>query len=159
MLVLQSMSVDCRKLFIDLNKLPGRGLIKSRATILQAGFRQSYSNSSLFLKWTPKGYTFLLVYVDDMIINDNDIAGIVDVKLHLTRHLRMKDLSPLTYIPGLEFVHKKYGITVHQCTYVTNLITSARLDDAQTFDTPMELKANSVQMMALPWMIPLFSNR
>lgn len=51
----------------------------------------------------------------------------------------MKDLGPLTYFLGLEFSHTKSGIRVHQRKYATDLITSARLDDAHTFDTPLEL--------------------
>ena len=51
----------------------------------------------------------------------------------------MKDLGPLTYFLGLEFVHNKSGIRVHQHKYTTDLITSARLDDANIFVMPMEL--------------------
>ena len=36
-------------------------------------------------------------------------------------------------------MRNKSGIRVHQHKNATDLITSARLDDAHTFDTPMEL--------------------
>ena len=51
----------------------------------------------------------------------------------------MKDLDPLTHFLRLEFVRNKSGIRVLQRKYATDLITSARLDDAHTFDTPLEL--------------------
>ena len=126
-----------RKALYGLKQAPRAWFDKFRTAILQAGFRQSHSDSSLFIRWTPKGYTFLLVYVDDMILSGNDVAGITDLKLHLTRHFRVKDLGPLTYFLGLDFVHNKSGIRVHQRKYATDLINSARLDDAHTVDTPM----------------------
>lgn len=92
-----------------------------------------------------------------MIISGNDIAGITDLKHHLTRHFRMKDLGPLNYFLGLEFLLNKSGIRVHQRKYATDLITSARLDDAHTFDTPMELNTKLNTDDGPPWMIPLFS--
>ena len=76
-----------------------------------------------------------------MIISGNDTTGIMDLKHHLTRHFRMKDLGPLTYFLGFEFLRTKSGIRVHQRKYATDLITSARLDDAHIFDTPMELNS------------------
>ena len=95
MLGLQNMCANCGKLFMGLNKLPGLGLISSGQQSFKPDF-VSHSDSSLFLRWTSKGYTFLLVYVDDMIISGNDTAGIADLKHYLTRHFRMKDLGPLT---------------------------------------------------------------
>eukprot|EP00268_Persea_americana_P056965 TRINITY_DN6783_c0_g1_i10.p1 TRINITY_DN6783_c0_g1~~TRINITY_DN6783_c0_g1_i10.p1 ORF type:complete len:163 (-),score=19.30 TRINITY_DN6783_c0_g1_i10:107-595(-) len=76
-----------------------------------------------------------------MIISGNDIAGIIDLKHHLTRYFRMKDLGPLTYFLGLEFLCNKSGIGIYQRKYATDLITSARPHDAHTFDTPMELNS------------------
>ena len=76
-----------------------------------------------------------------MIISGNDTAGITDLKHHITLHFRMKDLGPLTYFLGLEVLRNKSGIRVLQRKYATDLITSARLDDAHTFDTPMELNS------------------
>ena len=85
-----------------------------------------------------------------MIISGNDISGIADLKHRLTRHFKMKDLSPLTYFLGLEFSCTKSGIRVHQRKYATNLITSARLDEAHTFDTSMELTSKLSAEDGLP---------
>ena len=53
----------------------------------------------------------------------------------------MKDLGPLTYFLRLEFLRNKSGIRVHQRKYAKNLISSARIDDAYTCDTSMELNS------------------
>ena len=70
---------------MDLNRLPRLGSINFKQQSFTLVFA-SHSDGSLFLRWTTKGYTFLLVYVDDMIINGNDVAGVTSLKHHLPRH-------------------------------------------------------------------------
>ena len=74
-----------------------------------------------------------------MITSGNDVASNIALKHHLTPHVRIKDLGPLTCFLGLEFVHSKSSIRIHQRKYATDFITLARLDDANIFDTPMKL--------------------
>ena len=38
----------------------------------------------------------ITVYVDDMILNGNDAIGIKELKIHLLRTFKMKDLGPQT---------------------------------------------------------------
>jgi hypothetical protein len=91
-----------------------------------------------------------------MIISGNDIASITDLKEHLTCPFRMKDLGPLTYILGLEFLRNKSGIRVHQRKYATNLITSVRLDGAHTYYMPTELNSKVSSDDGPPLDDPLF---
>ncbi|XXG90668.1 hypothetical protein AAC387_Pa12g2382 [Persea americana] len=74
-----------------------------------------------------------------MIISGNDTIGIADLKTHLMRSFQMKDLGALTYFLGLEISRGKEGIRVNQTKYADDLIGTTRLQDAKTFDTPLEL--------------------
>ena len=51
----------------------------------------------------------------------------------------MKDLRHLTYFLGLEIPRSKNGIHINQRKYAKELISSARLVNAKSFDTPLEL--------------------
>ena len=51
----------------------------------------------------------------------------------------MKDLRHLTYFLGLEVLQSKNGIHINQRKYAKELISSARLVDAKSFGTPLEL--------------------
>ena len=51
----------------------------------------------------------------------------------------MKDLGALTYFLGLGISRGKEGIRVNQTKYADDLIGTTRLQDAKTFDTPLEL--------------------
>ncbi|GKU85914.1 hypothetical protein SLEP1_g514 [Rubroshorea leprosula] len=57
---------------------------------------------SLFIRKTNHGMVLLLLYVDDMIINRDDISGIHDLKQFLSHKFEMKDLGVLNYFLGLE---------------------------------------------------------
>ena len=73
-----------------------------------------------------------------MIICGNDAKGISNLKSHLMSTF-MKDLGSLTYFLGLEVSRSKAGIWVNQTKYADDLIKSARLNDAKSFNTPFEL--------------------
>eukprot|EP00268_Persea_americana_P063207 TRINITY_DN8175_c0_g1_i5.p2 TRINITY_DN8175_c0_g1~~TRINITY_DN8175_c0_g1_i5.p2 ORF type:complete len:139 (-),score=7.17 TRINITY_DN8175_c0_g1_i5:1892-2308(-) len=55
------------------------------------------------------------------------------------RTFKMKDPGFLTYFLGLEVSWSKAGIRVNQIKYADDLIKFARLNDAKSFDTPLEL--------------------
>lgn len=61
----------------------------------------------------PVGAPNLLVYVDDMIISGNNIAGIKYLKDHLTCSFKIKDLGHLTYFLELEISFQKFVNNLH----------------------------------------------
>jgi len=49
---------------------------KLTSTLLDFGFQQSKADYSLFTKRSPTGLTIVLVYVDDLVLTDTDLAEI-----------------------------------------------------------------------------------
>ncbi|RVW34103.1 Retrovirus-related Pol polyprotein from transposon RE1 [Vitis vinifera] len=72
------------------------------ATIQQDGFHQSRVDYSLFTKISSNSFTVVLIYVDDMIITDNDENVIAALKESLHTKFRIKDLGQLRYFLGIE---------------------------------------------------------
>lgn len=66
-------------------------------TLLKLGFQQSQVDHSLFVHAKGSFFTALLVYVDDMIIINNDPNCVVVLKLVLDMKIRIKDLGSLKY--------------------------------------------------------------
>ena len=59
-----------------LKQAPRAWFAKFSSTISRLGYMASHYDSTLFLRRTNKGIILLLLYMDDMIITDDDLNGI-----------------------------------------------------------------------------------
>ena len=66
-------------------------------------------DTALFVRRSSAGITFILLYVDHMIITKDDSAGICSLQHFLSQHFEMKDLSTLSYFLGLEVTSSSNG--------------------------------------------------
>jgi hypothetical protein len=78
--------------------------------VIDAGFTPSEHDPALFVHTSSRGRTFLLFYVDDMIITGDDSQYIDFVKRCLSETFLMSDLGPLRYFLGLEVTSTSDGI-------------------------------------------------
>ncbi|XP_015158617.1 uncharacterized mitochondrial protein AtMg00810-like [Solanum tuberosum] len=85
------------------------------------------------------GMTILLLYVDDMIITDNDENVIVQLKNLHNATFKMKDLRRLTYFLGLVVEYFQDGIMLSQKKYAEDIVTQTCLSDHTVAHTPMEI--------------------
>uniref|UniRef100_A0A2N9HCD2 Reverse transcriptase Ty1/copia-type domain-containing protein n=1 Tax=Fagus sylvatica TaxID=28930 RepID=A0A2N9HCD2_FAGSY len=113
-----------RRALYGLKQAPRAWFAKISNVVAQQGFTSSSYDSTLFIRHTFTGITFILLYVDDMIITGDDTTGICDLQKFLSQHFEMKDLDTLSYFLGLE----------------------AGLTDSKTDSTPLELnvKLNTI---------------
>ena len=105
----------------------------------QQGFTPSFFDSALFIRHTSTGITFIFLYVDDMIITNDDIAGIRDLQKFLSQHFKMKDLGTLSYFLGLGVTSSSDGYYLSQAKYASDLLSKAGLTDSKTVSIPLEL--------------------
>jgi len=57
---------------------------------------------TLFVCKTNKGHKVLLLYINDMIIINDNVHVITQLKKFLNQHFEMKDLDKLNYFLGLK---------------------------------------------------------
>ena len=79
----------------------------------------------------------LIVYVDDIIINGNDSAGIANFKTYQGQQFH-KDLSFLRNFLGVKVERSKEGFSLCQQKYVLDLLSETGTLDACPVDTPMD---------------------
>ena len=115
---------------------------KFSSTISHLGYIASHYDFALFLYRTDKCTILLLLYVDDMIIIDNNLSGIQELKDFLYQQFEIKDLVHLSYLLGLEIIHSTNELYITQVKYTSELLSQARLTDSKTVDTPVELNAH-----------------
>ncbi|KAL3511542.1 hypothetical protein ACH5RR_024259 [Cinchona calisaya] len=127
-----------RRALYCLKQAPRVWFFKFSSTICQLGFTSSPYDSTLFRRVSDHGTILLLLYVDDMIITGDDIAGITDLKNHLHQHFEMKNLGLLSYFLGLEVSSNFDSYFLTQANYVSDLFAHANLTDHTIASTPIE---------------------
>ena len=87
-----------RKSLYGLKQSPHVWFGKFSVVIKIFSMQQSKSNHSVFYKYSQAGIILLVVYVDDIIISGNDMAGISSLKSFLHDQFHTKDLEMLKYV-------------------------------------------------------------
>ncbi|GJU21309.1 retrotransposon protein, putative, ty1-copia subclass [Tanacetum coccineum] len=70
--------------------------------IKKFGFTQNRDEPCVYLKASGSNVTFLILYVDDILIMGNNIPMLQDVKSYLGKCFAMKDLGEAAYILGIK---------------------------------------------------------
>ena len=93
-----------------------------RATLIQWGFQNSKSDTSLFI-FNSNGKTiYLLVYVDDILLTGNDELLLNKLTSDMRRMFALKNLGHIHYFLGIEAYRDTTGLYLSQSKYVTDLL-------------------------------------
>ncbi|KAJ9545541.1 hypothetical protein OSB04_025248 [Centaurea solstitialis] len=111
---------------------------KFSSTVISLGFSASNYDSGLFTRTTDSGTILLPLYVDDMIITGNDLAGIAQLKQALHSKFEMKDLGKVHYFLGLEVLLDTADTYLCQSKYTLDLLSKAGITDSKVASTPLE---------------------
>lgn len=81
--------------------------------------------------------TFILIYVDDILIVSNNRARESQIKQRLSREFKVKDLGEARYCLGVEITRDKEGITLSQTTYIRDILQRFRMSESKPVSTPL----------------------
>ena len=84
------------------------------------GFIQTYGEACIYKKVTGSSLTFLILYVDDILLTGNDIEFLGSIKGYLNNNFLMKDLGEASYILGIKIYRDRSRclIGLPQSTYL-----------------------------------------
>ncbi|GJT57305.1 retrovirus-related pol polyprotein from transposon TNT 1-94 [Tanacetum coccineum] len=116
--------------------------------LLFIGFKQSYMDTLLFTLSTNQSFITLLVYVDDILIAGNNKDLIQNIKQHLNDKFSIKDLGPLHYYLGIEFLRNATGLAMSQRKYALELVTQTGLLDIKPLTIPLPDLSFSAQALS-----------
>eukprot|EP01018_Ginkgo_biloba_P023889 Gb_35456 [translate_table: standard] len=92
-----------KKALYGLKQTPRAWYEKIDRYFLDTGFVRSSVDSNLYMKVRDSMFvTFVVLYVDDLLITGNDVSMILDLKKDLQMNFEMTDLGLLHYFLGIE---------------------------------------------------------
>lgn len=107
--------------------------------LLDFGFVQSINDFSLFFRSVNNIVVVLLVYVDDIILTDNNLDEINKVKDLLTSKFLVKDLGKLRIFLGIEVTNVDKGIFLSQSKYRLKLLNEFGMLGCKPVKTPLDI--------------------
>ncbi|KAF5482137.1 hypothetical protein F2P56_002728 [Juglans regia] len=111
---------------------------KFSSTIISLGFMQSKTDYSLFTNTQGTSFMALLVYVDDILIANNDVTFVNTFKTFLDQKFKLKDLGPLMYFLGLEVTRNTSGISLSHRKYALEILSNIGFLGSKPVKTHME---------------------
>lgn len=72
------------------------------------------NNYFLFIRKTSASIVLLVVYVNDIILSEDDLEEISALKTFLDCQFKIKDLGTLNYFLGIEGFYSPFGLLLHQ---------------------------------------------
>ncbi|KAJ9566734.1 hypothetical protein OSB04_002700 [Centaurea solstitialis] len=108
--------------------------------IKEFGFAKSEFEPCVYTKFSGSIVTFLVLYVDDILIIGNDVPTLQSVKEWLSKCFQMKDPGEAAYILGIKIYRNrsKRLIGLSQSTYIDKVLKRFRMDESKKGFIPMQ---------------------
>ena len=107
-------------------------------------FRQNQADTCVFIKEASqasniKEITIIAVYVDGVIIITSNQNEMDEIKGHMSKAFKMKDMGSLHYCLGVNIEQTEDEIRLSQKQYIMKMIERYELQDVNPVSTPMDL--------------------
>ncbi|GJZ07425.1 retrotransposon protein, putative, ty1-copia subclass [Tanacetum coccineum] len=106
--------------------------------IKKFGFTQNRDEPCVYLKASGSNVTFLILYVDDILIMRNNIPMLQDVKSYLRRCFAMKDLGEAAYILGIKIYRDRSRRLIGLCqsAYIEKILKRYHMENSKRGSIP-----------------------
>ncbi|GJS23539.1 putative reverse transcriptase domain-containing protein [Tanacetum coccineum] len=112
--------------------------------IKRFGFAQNLDEPCVYQKASGSNVTFLILYVDDIIIMGNHIPSLQSVKSYLEKCFAMKDLGGAAFILGIKIYRDRLKRLIgrSQSSYMDKILKRFKMDTFERGYIPMQEKLN-----------------
>jgi hypothetical protein len=136
--------VKLQKCLYGLKQAPREWNIVINKFLVSLGYKRCKMDPCLYVKTDKSSglFSFILLYVDDLIIGSSSIDNMKNIKKQLSAEYDMKDLGDLDYCLGLAFTRDrvKRTITIGQEKYVKEVLEQFGLSNCWSVPTPGDSK-------------------
>jgi histone deacetylase 1/2 len=134
----KSLVCKLHKSLYGLKQAPRAWYDRLTHALLDLGFHKSKCDPSLLVKCHNGQCTYVLVYVDDILITGSSPQLIQEVITKLNIQFALKQLGQLDYFLGIEVHHLPNGaLLLNQAKYVRDLLCKAKMEDSTPIGSPM----------------------
>ncbi|GJU48848.1 putative RNA-directed DNA polymerase [Tanacetum coccineum] len=106
--------------------------------LLSLHFKQSKADHSLFTYQVGGVYVAILIYVDDVIIVENNTKKIQQTKKELDKEFNIKNLGPLKYFLGIEVAKSSDRLVLSQRKYTLDVLKDSGMLGCRLSAFPFE---------------------
>ena len=108
--------------------------IRFDQAIKSFGFIQNIDEPCVYKKIQEKSVTFLILYVDDILLIGNDIGVLTTIKSWLAKQFDMKDLGETSYILGIKLLRdrKNKTLALSQAVYIDKILARFSMENSKT---------------------------
>jgi len=112
--------------------------IRFDEAIKSFGFSQNMDEPCVYKKVSGRTVTFLVLYVDDILLIGNDVGAMSSIKIWLSSHFAMKDLGEASYILGIKLFRdrKKRLLGLSQVNYIDKILARFSMQDSKKGFSP-----------------------
>ena len=114
-----------------------RSIFAFQLILLRIGFSFNRADTSLFFFHQQSNLIYLLLYVDEIIVTDNNPYVFYSFTRKLNSKFATKDLGSLSYFLGLEASPTPDGLFISQLKYARDTLTRTQLLDSKPIHTSM----------------------
>lgn len=107
----------------------------------RVGFKQSNSDSSLFIHHSSAGTAYLLLYVDDILLTASSTKLRDSIITFLNAEFAMTDLGKLHFFLGISIKYNDAGMFLQQKTYAMEILQRANMSNCNPCTTPADARA------------------
>lgn len=113
-----------------LKHTPHAWFAKLSSSLLSFSFTCNQADNSLFIYHTSTHLILLLIYVDDVVLIDNDLSFISHLTTWLNNEFSLKDLGNLHYFLSIEVKNFSQRLLLTQTKYAHDLLVKTHMPDA-----------------------------
>jgi hypothetical protein len=133
----------CRlnKSLYGLKQAPRAWYSRFATFLLTLGFTEAKSDTSLFVYRRGDETSYLLLYVDDIVLTASSQQLLQSVISSLQQEFAMKDLGQLHHFLGVTVEPRPSGLLMHQRQYALDILERAGMTDCKPCSTPVDTQA------------------
>ena len=143
-----------QKSLYGLKQSPRAWYMKLSEFLQDYGFLTSKTDTSLFIYRNQAKCTYVLVYVDDILVIANDASTDTTLLQALAIAFPIKDMGFPHYFLGIKLHKTSSGLILSQQKYILDLLIKSKMDGTKPASTPMSSSRTLVRKHSNPFTDP-----